>query len=291
MSLKIGMVVALPIEARMLTRETLAFRTTISIKENILLHIGGMGGQAAEAASQDLLRHGATGLISWGTAGGLSPALAAGTLVLADRILSKRQEVFETDKIWRDHLRTHLAHLAPQCGALVQAEQAITSVAAKAQLFSEYQAVAVDMESAAVAAVAKQAGAPFLAIRSIVDAADFALPEWLSVCLDSAGAVRINSLLKFLCRHPRQLPALVHLAQSFAAAQASLRSAAEFLGSAKYHHPSFPLPEVLAVHSSALRPEILTVPSPVSLPEALAVSSSMSFPEALTVPSPSQGEG
>lgn len=237
MPLKIGIVTALPIEARMLARRKLKLRTTISIKENVLLHIGGIGRDAAQAAGRDLIHHGATGLVSWGTAGGLSPALAAGTLVLADRIISP-QQVFETDKTWHAHFRNHLARLAPYCGTMVQADQTIASVTAKAQLFSQHQAVAVDMESAAIAAVAHQAEVPFLAIRSIVDSAHFALPEWLNAYLDESGAVKINPLIKFLSRNPRQVPPLVHLTRSFAAARASLRNTARFLFSTASLIPS-----------------------------------------------------
>lgn len=228
MSLKIGIVAALPMEARMLTTQNLRLRNTTVITDNILLRIGGVGRAGAQAAAEDLIAQGANLLISWGTAGGLSPGMAAGTLILGDRIIS-REEVFETDRIWREHFYSHLANITVHCGAVVEAEHIIASTSAKAQLFSLHQAVAVDMESAAIARVAKQAGAPFLAIRSIVDAADFALPEWLTDCLDPTGKIKVAPLIKYLCHQPRRLFTVLHLAQSFARAEVCLRNVAQFL--------------------------------------------------------------
>lgn len=225
----IGIIAALPIEAKALTQQKLQLGTTVALENKMLLHIGGVGAQAAGTAAQKLIQCGANMLISWGTAGGLSPHVAAGTLILAERVLGQGQ-VFETNPIVRERLRANLAGLPIDCGTLMETVQIISSVSTKKQLFVFQRAVAVDMESAAIALAAKQAGLPFAVIRAIVDTADFALPPWLSTCLDSNGRIKIGQLVKYVCWNPKKrISALIHLARAFSACNTNLKKAAKAL--------------------------------------------------------------
>ena len=67
----IGVVCALAAEARPLARLAGAS-----------VSVSGMGGDAAAAAARALIDSGATALLSWGLAGALDPALAAGALAV-----------------------------------------------------------------------------------------------------------------------------------------------------------------------------------------------------------------
>ena len=64
----------------------------------------------------------------------------------------------------------------------------MAAAARKAQLFGATRAVAVDMESAAVAEVAAQHGLPFLVLRVVLDTAADSLPASIAARVDPAAA-------------------------------------------------------------------------------------------------------
>ena len=123
----------------------------------------------AAALASGLIDRGVGGLVSFGLAGGLDPALAPGTLLLPEVVLLPDGRALPVDGAWR----RRAAALLPQAGsaALVGSDRAVASVAGKAALRASSGAGAVDMESHAVAAAAVAAGLPFLVIRAIADPA------------------------------------------------------------------------------------------------------------------------
>jgi adenosylhomocysteine nucleosidase len=220
----VGILAALPIEARSLTPKKLSIGQTIALKNNLLLHIAGMGAEQARVGAYHLLSRGVNALVSWGTAGGLAPGLRAGQLVLPNQVMDEQRHVFNVDAEWRTQLKRQLENqLLITDGILLQTQHILTSVSAKQYFFEQYQAVAVDMESVAIATAAHSAKAPFMAIRSIVDTADFALPEWLLQSLTLSGEMRPRALMGKLCRDPRRLQPLIRLARDFSLAQATLK--------------------------------------------------------------------
>jgi hypothetical protein len=161
-------------------------------------------------------------------AGGLDPALAAGTLVLPWEVVTPEGTRYLTAHDWREGTSSAIATICPVCGGrLLTSHEALCSVAAKTLAFRHTAAVAVDMESSAVAAVAAEARLPFLAVRAIVDTAREAVPQAaLSAAAPGTGAVRIGQLLGALARTPYELPAMIRLASGYAAARRALAAVA-----------------------------------------------------------------
>ena len=99
------MVCALRSEARCLGR---TFATDASSPERLadgtLLAVTGMGPAAAAAGARRLCQAGAQGLLSWGMAGGLDPALRPGTLLLPVAVLTTEGSEFATTPQWRAQL-------------------------------------------------------------------------------------------------------------------------------------------------------------------------------------------
>jgi adenosylhomocysteine nucleosidase len=102
----------------------------------------------------------------------------------------------------------------------------IAGVAAKAAARRETGAVAVDMESSAVAEVAVASHVPFLAVRVIVDTALDSIPESVTAA-GASGQVRIARLLTGLARSPGDIMALVRLSRRYGVAIRSLRAVAK----------------------------------------------------------------
>ena len=99
-------------------------------------------------------------------------------------------------------------------------------MAAKGALFRATGALAVDMESYAVAEVARAQGLPFLAVRVIVDGAGDGLPRPVAAVADGAGPLNVWRLIGAMARAPSDLAPLLRLARRYRAASRSLAAVA-----------------------------------------------------------------
>lgn len=223
----LGVVCALPSEARHLGR-TLSRRPHIEVlADGKLLALTGMGCTAAGSGAQKLVACGAHALVSFGLAGALDPQLSAGAIFLPSEVLAESGERLSTDVLWRTRLRAALNGRAPAgSGALLSTRHPVGAVAAKAALFKSTQARAVDMESFGVGAVAHGARLPFIAVRVIVDGADDALPSAVIAATAADGHTSTLRLLQQLLRRPRELAPLLRLALGYWRASGSLAAVA-----------------------------------------------------------------
>jgi hypothetical protein len=191
----------------------------------------GVGGKQARAAALSLLAEGAERLLVWGTAGALVPELRPGTLIVPCIVRDESGTEYPTDSGWREALRARVPTTIPcRETLLVSVTAPAASAADKRALMQRTGAAAVDMEAATVAAVAAERGIPFAVLRAIADPLELTLPR---IVLDA----RCDRLLPLeiplrLIMHPRDLPALRALAQSFDAARYSLTSIARHLAQA-----------------------------------------------------------
>jgi adenosylhomocysteine nucleosidase len=221
-----GIVAALAAEARLLGRAR-PHGAVLALADGTLLVISGMGPDAAADAAQRLLEAGATALVSFGVAGGLDPRLEVGALVLPEEVISADGARHATARGWRELVAAAVADRYPaRHGALLTCRKPLCSPAEKATAFRETGAVAVDMEGFAIAEVAARRGLPFLAVRSVLDAADDTLPPTLLGAIDARGAASVARVLSALVRAPREWPDVLRLARRSRAAARPLASVA-----------------------------------------------------------------
>jgi adenosylhomocysteine nucleosidase len=222
----VGVVAALEAEARTLGAAVRRRDGLSSLGDGALLAVSGMGGARAAIAARSLIDAGASGLMSFGMAGGLDPALSAGTVVLPSEVISRDGARFLTSAGWREQLRAAIAaHRPVRSGLLLTSSQPIDSVADKAAAFRETGAIAVDMESLGVAEVAAAHQLPFIAVRVIVDTAADALPRAVAAA-SRAGQISIRRLIGAVALAPLDLVAMIRLAQRYRAATRSLAAVA-----------------------------------------------------------------
>jgi len=221
-----GVVAALDIEARSLGSRTRRRDGLYEVGDGTLVAVSGMGGAAAVGAAGALVDAGATALVSWGLAGGLDPRLQSGTICLPSVVVSRDGATFATDVHWREILAAAISqHLRVVSGTLLTSAAAIEDVAAKAAAFAETGAVAVDMESAGVAQIAASKRLPFVAVRAIVDTAGDTLPPAV-LAAGTEGRMRFARLLFGIVRSPREIAAVMRLAQRYRAASRALGAVA-----------------------------------------------------------------
>jgi adenosylhomocysteine nucleosidase len=216
-------VTALAAESRSLGAAVPRGTSLAALPEGMLVAVSGMGWTAATQGAQGLIDAGATALASFGLAGGLDPALPAGALVLPREVISPEGTRWPVAWEWREQLACALTSVRTvSAGNLLSCREPLVSAIDKAAAFRATAAVAVDMESVAIAEVAARHRLPFIAVRAIVDTAADSLPPSLTAAAAAAGAVRMGRLIGALLRAPRELAALIRLVPRYRAAQRTL---------------------------------------------------------------------
>jgi hopanoid-associated phosphorylase len=225
---RLGIVCGMAAEARALGRWARDPRVAIAVS-------GGRPDRA-EAEACRLVEAGVGTLLSWGIAGALAPALRPGALIVPAEVVGPDGSVYglASPAHWSDAPPSFLGRAGEAAVATAAAKVAIAGSetvlldpTAKAALRARTGAVAVDMESHCVAAVAAGAGLACLAVRAISDPADRALPALAADALGPDGRPRIGAVIWGLLRRPGDLPALLAAGRDSRAALAALRGAAD----------------------------------------------------------------
>lgn len=169
------------------------------------------------------------GIVSFGCAGGLDPALAAGSSIVPDGVLTDHGE-FATDAAWTRALRARLPQA--RAGLLYGLDTPLASDADKARLWRDCGAGAVDMESHVAALAARRHGLRFAACRVVLDPAWRSVPGCALAALREDGATDVAALLRALAAAPRELGPLAALALDAWRARRALRRVRVRLGDA-----------------------------------------------------------
>lgn len=183
---------------------------------------------AAQNLSTDLV-------IATGLAGALSEDLRPGDLVLADRLILDEERsdlVSTTIAIPSAHLASFKAALETHrlkfvTGTILTAARILKNGAAKRDARATTGALAVDMESAAVAAEAHRCGLRFACVRAVLDTVD---EEIVGAELAGPnGEVKPLAAAGFVLRNPAAVLGLARMMRSLNRATAALAAALEAL--------------------------------------------------------------
>ena len=164
------------------------------------------------------------GIISFGIAGGLDPALMPGDLVVAREIMADGKR-WPTARALSENLLegTSIGRRKIVGGTIVGAEEVILEPRDKIALYRKTGATAVDMESHIAAAYAASVGLPFAALRVINDPASRALPALALNALKPNGDVDPLKVLRGVALKPSVIPSLMRCAHDFNQALSTLR--------------------------------------------------------------------
>ncbi|MGI9481230.1 MAG: hypothetical protein ACR2OR_02625 [Hyphomicrobiales bacterium] len=223
---RIGIITGLVLEAEILSGEAKAWGA-----EAPRVYVSGPGLSGAAQNAEMLIHEGATALLSFGIAGGLSGDVAPGDMIVPERVSRPGKPVFECDANWRSSLLEKVqTHLIVHGGTLLSDQAAAATPERKRQLFEQTNALAIDMESAAIAEVAEEADVPFIAVRAIADSASEALPPLAATAINENGRLNAGAVAKSLLIHPTQITELPALARQTNLAKYSLRNLSRLAG-------------------------------------------------------------
>jgi adenosylhomocysteine nucleosidase len=220
----IALIAALRVEA-----EPVAVQLQRRPDTAVRIHQCGPGAGRAERVARAALDAGASALLSWGFAGGLGPEVRCGTALLPARVRLSDGRLVATDSRWCDGLvQIVRARFAVDRRTLIASDQVLETPERKAALLGLDDAIAVDMESGALARVASEAGVPFAVLRVIVDEATDHLPTGVDGWVDATGRPRLWPVVAAALT-PGQWRPLATLTRRYRVAQAVLRTLSELL--------------------------------------------------------------
>ena len=213
-------------EAACLTAEPVIPQTLTRLDNNICLYISGMGAERAADAARDMLNFGMEVLVSFGTAGAVVSDIEPGDLCIPESVIAYDGTVYYTAKHWRTNIVNKLTDCPCNIylGQMVDTLRVLTTVEEKSNFaMHNKSALAVDMESAAIAAIATENEVPFIVIRVITDSSSMALPELATKTCDIYGNVQFSKFFRQVLSHPAQIPPLFRLARGFKSASATMK--------------------------------------------------------------------
>ena len=200
---RIGIVVGLRAEAR------------IARKLGWDVAIGGGNAEGAARAAEKLIARGANAIVSFGLAGGLDPALASGTILRPDAVLVDG-EMLRCDGALVARLGGATGHF------VLGGREVLTDRTQKQAAWQANKAHAVDLESGAVARMAREKDLPFAVLRAVCDPADRDLPDVALSAFNQGGAIDPLRVARALLRAPWEIISLLILARDAARARHSL---------------------------------------------------------------------
>lgn len=207
----VGFVMALPIEAGYLADSLTKLRRYSARSHTILegelagkivaMVISGPGSSAARRGAELLLAgHRPRWIVSAGFAGGLNPALARNDLVLPREVIDLKRNLIP---IGGD--LPPLSGVGPEGGRLLTVDRVIVRSVEKVELRKTYGADLVDMETSALAALARERALRFLSVRVISDDAHAELAPELARLLSHSGSYRVGLAMRAIWHRPAAL--------------------------------------------------------------------------------------
>jgi len=170
----------------------------------------GTGFARARRATQALIdAHTPKWVISAGFSGALRPEMKIGQIVMADQICDIHGQEMAIDV----HMPADPEH-GLYVGRILNTDEIVRTVDAKRNLAEQHGALAVDMESLAVAQVCRETQTKFLAIRVISDDMSADLPPEVLSILGSTGTYRVGAAMGALWKRPAAIKDLWKLRES-----------------------------------------------------------------------------
>jgi adenosylhomocysteine nucleosidase len=174
---------------------------------------------------------GAELVIGTGVVGALSSGLKPGDLVLSDRILTIDEDGQVAEQVIAvsdSHLRAvgrslASAGIAYSTGAILTSHRVLATGAEKRRAKESTGAIAVDMETAAIAAEAAALGLPFVAVRAVLDEVDDEIVG--AELADADGNVRPLAATSYLIRNPAAMLKLPKMIRNLSRATVSIADA------------------------------------------------------------------
>ena len=167
-------------------------------RDRAVVVCSGIGPMAAGRAAEAVAKLGPDVLISAGFAGALLPGMRVGAPITPESVVDAE---------------TGARFPALFGGGVLVSSTRVVREEEKGDLAHRYDAQAVDMEAATVAAVAERHGCGFLAVKAVSDTLDFPMPP-VDEFVDENGQLREGAFAMHVALRPNLWPSVFRLARN-----------------------------------------------------------------------------
>jgi hypothetical protein len=176
----------------------------------------------ARAAADDC-----RGIVSFGVAGGLSPDLRSGDIVVGSEIVGSNGSI-ATDDVWSAWLLSTIPTAV--YGPIAGVDFPVSACASRSELQFRSGALVVDMESHLIARLAAANAMRFVALRVVIDAAGRDVPPTALACVSMDGETSRWRLSRLLLGRPSDTLDIIRLSADWRLARKALLYCSEVLG-------------------------------------------------------------
>ncbi|MDB5346863.1 MAG: mtnN [Schlesneria sp.] len=161
----------------------------------------GMGPTRASRATHALLdAHQPRWIVSTGFAGALNTDMKRGHIVVANEVVGLQGDPLRIDLGMESDL-----HRGLHVGRTLTVDKMVRTIEDKRALAAQSGAIAVDMETLAVATVCRQTKTRFMAVRVISDDLSADLPPEILSLVGDTGAIRLGAVIGSLWKRPSSI--------------------------------------------------------------------------------------
>jgi hypothetical protein len=170
---------------------------------------------------------GCRGLVSFGVAGGLSPDVRSGDVVVASAVIGQGERI-PTDDAWSAWLLSAIPTAV--YGPVFGVDFPIPGGALRGELGRRSGALVADMESHVIARMAAASALRFVAVRVVIDAAGRNVPPTALACVSNNGETSRWRLSRLLLERPSDAVDVMRLGADWWLARRALLKCCDVLG-------------------------------------------------------------
>lgn len=217
-----------------LQEEMAPFKKRYGANKSLIIACSGTGAVSSAQGTNTILEgvdSAHTYLIICGFAGGLSPDMKPGDLIVPRKVIRmESDDPFLPDNsmlVQANDLTVSGASIFQ--GALLSTNTILSTPAEKRAAFLSSGAFAVDMETVAAAQIAEKRNIRWLSVRVITDGANDHMPFDFNRMLDRDGQLDRSKVVLAALSHPWKLPGLIRLGKRSSKAAHNLMLALDML--------------------------------------------------------------
>ncbi|MEW4489020.1 5'-methylthioadenosine nucleosidase [Thalassoglobus sp. JC818] len=195
------------------------FRNCFVDSTRVIVVEGGAGRERARGAANAAIdAFSPDWVLSIGLSGGLRESMKTGHIVVANEVVDSNGPQEIQIPIEMQDSPAEGLHVGRVCTV----DRIVRTIEQKKQLRSATEAIAVDMESLAVASTCRERHVPFMVIRSISDSLEADLPSEVLAIFGNKGTIRAGALVGSLFKRPECVKDLWKIREQATAAAKSL---------------------------------------------------------------------
>ncbi len=162
-------------------------------------------------------------IVSFGFAASVDSELTNGEIVIPKFLINKRKEKKLLSSKYRSPILRKLSEQKVNERAIFSVDKIINKKESKINIYKEFKASSIDMESYSISKVCFHEKIPLIVVRVIFDDLSFNIPDYIVKNTNVNGKLSVKNLSKFLLLNPHKVFNLMKLCIYYLTAKKKLK--------------------------------------------------------------------